>query len=189
MAKKIPGADPSAPGEKTHHVAVASVKDTSEDDVAKLRAQVAALSEQLQVARSEAEQKALAVAEAQTAFMQRDIQEIPTGKSVIVQRCSGYKTVSYRDDGRPILKPVWEDVELPTYFYKIDLPPVGGEGLIPNGVPFYHGTVYEVDIDTLRSWKEMVFRLWDHERNIRGSNENFYRRETAPTISASGRRA
>lgn len=185
MAKKNPGAD--APG-KTEHVGIASIAGTSEDDVAALRAQVADLSEQLSLARTEAEAKALAVAEAQSAFMQRDIQEIPTGKTVTVQRCRGYKTVGYRDDGRPILKPVWEDVERPTYFYKIDLPPVGGEGLIPNGVPFYHGTVYEVDIDTLRSWKEMVFRLWDHERNIRGSNENFYRRETAPTISASARR-
>lgn len=182
MAKKTPGAD-AAPG-KTEHVSVASIAGTSDEDIAALRAQVANLTEELSLARSDAEAKALAVAEAQTAFMQREIQEIATGKTVTVQRCRGYKTVGYRDDSRPILKPLWEDVELPTYFYKIDLPPVGGEGLIPNGVPFYHGTVYEVDIDTLRSWKEMVFRLWDHERNIRGSNENFYRRETAPTISA-----
>lgn len=187
MSKKTPGAD-AAPG-RTEHVVVASIAGTSEEDIAALRAQVANLTEQLDIARTEAEAKALAVAEAQTAFMQRDIQEIPTGKMVTVQRCRGYKTVGYHDDSRPIIKPVWKDVELPTYFYKIDLPPVGGEGLFDNGTPFYHGTVYEVDIDTLRSWKDRVFRLWDHERNIRGSNENFYRRETAPTISATGRRA
>lgn len=184
MTRKIPGAAPAP--EKTEHVSVASIAGTSEDDVAALRAQIASLTEQLGAARTDAEKAALASAEAQGQLMQRDITEIATGKTVTVQRCRGYKTVAYRDDGRPILKPMWEDVELPTYFYKIDIPPVGGVGLMPNGVPMYHGTVYEVDIDTLRSWKEMVARLWAHERNISGSNENFYHRERQPMISARG---
>lgn len=181
MPRKTPATDPVA-GQRSEHVAVASIAATSPEDVEALRSQIADLEAQLDLARSDKELQALAVAEAQF----RDMQEVPTGKTVTVQRCRGYKTVSYRDDGRPILKPLWEDEEVPTFFYKIDIPPVGGAGLIPNGTPFYHATVYEVDIHTLRSWKDQVYRLWAHERNINGSNENAYRRESAPTLSARG---
>lgn len=169
---------------KTQHVAVASIADTSEDDVAALRAQIADLTEQLAGARSATEQNALATAESQ----HRDIQEVATGKTVLIQKCVGYKTVGYKDSGEPIKKPIFDEVEVPTYFYKVDIPPVGGEGLMPNGVQLYHNTVYEMDIDTLRSVKEQVYRLWQHEANISGSNENFYRRERAHTLSATGRR-
>lgn len=184
MARKNPAAEPAA--EKTDHVSVASIAGTSEDDVAKLRAQVAELTEELGAARSESEKAALAAAEAQGSLLQRDIHEVPTGKTVEVSRCTGYKCVGYKDDGREILKPTWETVELPTFFYKIDMPPVGGVALFPNGVPFYQGTVYEVDLHTLRSWKEMVYRLWAHDRVVFGSNENFYRRPREPVLSAGG---
>jgi hypothetical protein len=90
--------------------------------------------------------------------MQRDIQEVATGKTVKVKRAPwirsgkpGYKVVGYKDDGREILKPSSKDVELPTYFYKIDMPPVGGDRPQDERRPFYHGTVYEFDIDTLRT--------------------------------------
>jgi len=61
---------------------------------------------------------------------------------------------------------------------------VGGMGFTINEVPCYHGTIMEFDIDTLRTAKEIVWRLWEHERNISGSNENFYRHERNPRLSA-----
>lgn len=178
--KPTPAADDAAGN--TQHVSVASVKHTSDEDVASLRAKVAALEEQLGLARSDAEQQALAQAEIQF----RAITEVPTGKTTVIMKCTGYETVGYKDSGVPIQKPIFKPVKVPTYFYKIDIPPVGGDGLIPNGQALYHGTVYEMDIDTLRSVKEQVYRLWQHEANISGSNENFYRRESAPTLSARG---
>jgi hypothetical protein len=63
----------------------------------------------------------------------------------------------------------------PVYFYRIDLPPSGGQHLVINGTMFYHGEQYKVRVSTLRTMKEIVFRGWQHEDSIRGSNENFYR--------------
>jgi hypothetical protein len=57
--------------------------------VKKLLEQIADLKEQLQLSeqqRSEAEAAALAAAEAQGALMQREIQEVATGKTVKVKR-------------------------------------------------------------------------------------------------------
>lgn len=181
---------PAAPSAESH-AAVASVKDVKPTDLEKLLAEIADLKQQLAVsdkARSVAETQALALAEAQAGVMQIAVQEVPTGKKVKVQRCKGYKEVGYKDDGRPILKPEWETVEEPTFFYKIDLPPVGGDGLKVNGLPLAHGAVMEFDIHTLRSVKEMVFRCWDHERNIHGTDENVFRKPTERTLSG-GRRA
>ena len=67
------------------------------------------------------------------------------------------------------------------------LPPVGGVDLKINDVSFYHGVVYELDIDTLRSVKEMVYRLWDHDRSIHGSDENFYRKPQETTLTGARR--
>ena len=61
------------------------------------------------------------------------------------------------------------------WWYKMDLPPVGGLDVKVNGVPFYHGEQYKVTTDTLRTLKDIVFRNWKHEGDIHGSNENFYR--------------
>lgn len=189
--KNIPAADSQPAG----HVQVASVTGTSPEDVQRLLAQIADLQEKLgieQAARSDAEKAALAAAESQGMLMQRDIQEVATGKFVKVKRAidengnPAYEVKGYKEDGREILKPVFRLVDLPTYFYKIDLPPVGGTGLVTNGVDLYHGTVYELDLDTLRSVKERVHRLWDHDRNVHGSNENFYRKPQNTMLSARG---
>lgn len=197
MTKRTTGGGATPPGvSPEQHITVASTLGASAPDVKKLLEQIEDLKEQLQLSeqqRSEAEAAALAAAEAQGALMQREIQEVATGKTVKVRRAvdpktgkPSYKVVGYKDDGREILKPVFHDFELPTYFYKIDLPPVGGIDLKMNDVSFYHGTVYEFDIDTLRTVKEMVYRLWDHERNISGSNENFYRNPREQRISPRG---
>src|SRR5574340_942318 len=145
-------------------------------------------SELVQVSTDPSGSGAHAIAMSQGAFMQRDISEVPTGKTIKVQRAAGYKVVGHRDDGREIIKPVFRTVTIPTYYYKIDMPPCGGTDLKLNGTPYYHGGVYELDLDTLRTVKEMVNRLWKHDAEIHGSDENFYRKQSKPTISARGMR-
>lgn len=148
--------------------------------------------------RDEAQQKLVEQAAAQGSLMQTDVEEIPTGKTVPLRMLDtsyvdesggarpGYKVVGYRDDagGRPILQPVFKTVQVPTFYYKIDMPPCGGEALKINGIAFYHGTVVEVDLHLLRSIKEIVYRCWDHDRQIHGTDENAYRPKQRPTVSA-----
>lgn len=179
----------AAQDDKPAKLEVASIKGTSSADVEKLMAEIAGLKEKLNLseqARSDAEKAALAAAEAQGMLMQREMQPIPTGKTIKAQRVDKYEIVSYRDDGRPIIKPKWKMVELPTFFYRIEMPPVGGMDLKIQEISFYHGTVYEFDIDTLRTVMDMVYRLWDHDRNIHGSDENAYRTPQERRLSMRG---
>lgn len=165
---------------------VVSISDTPPDAVERLLRENAELKAQLAVAntaRGAAEQAALDAAQAQGSLLQPGIQEVPSGKSITVKRLDFYKVVGHGDGGREIRRPVFKDVQLPTFFYKIDIPPVGGTDCKINEIPYYHGTVYELDIDTLRTVKEMVYRLWDHDRNIHGSDENAYRQQKSPRIS------
>lgn len=178
---------PKTEGDLDAVVEVASLNSAPTDTREKLLAEVADLRARLEAseaARSEAERTALAAAESQGALMQRDIQEIPTGKTVTVKRLKHHKVVGHKDDGREILKPVFHDVALPTFYYKIDMPPCGGTDLKINGTPFYHGAVYELDIDSLRTVKDIVFRTWKHDAEIHGSDENFYRKPNRPQLSA-----
>lgn len=171
---------------KKDHPTLVSVKHVSPDDYQKLVNEIGDLKAQLageQVKRSEAENSALKMAESQGMLMQREITEVPTGRTKKVRRCNEYKTVGYKDDGREIPKPVWHSIDMPTYFYKIDLPPVGGEAVSINGRKFYHGAVYEFDEDELRSIKDIVFKCWKHDSDIHGSDENFYRKKTQPVIN------
>ncbi len=175
--------DQVAPPPEEMVLKVASVKNTEAADVATLQAQVKDLMGQLEIertARTAAEERALQEVENQAgSLMQTEIQERPTGKTMKIQRCNGkYKTVGYKDDGRPVLNAVFEEVDEPTYFYKIDLPPVGGIGLMLNGVYLYHGTVYEMDIHTLRTVKDSVYKCWKHDADVHGSDENAYRTPT-----------
>ena len=160
-------------------VEVASWKGASSETETRLLAEIDDLKAKLglaETARSDAEAAALATVEAGAGLlMQGRNEEQPTGKKIKVQRLAHYKEVGYKDDGRPILKPVFKTVEIPTFFYRIDMPPCGGSDLKINGVPFYHGAVYELDLDSLRTVKEMVYRTWDHDRQIHGSDESFYR--------------
>lgn len=179
---------PAAAPNPEAHVELASMKGVAETDVEKLLAEIADLKGKLAgetAARTKAEQTAIEAAEAQIGLP--NVEEMPTGRMVKVQRCKEYETVGYKDDGRPILKPVFATVELPEYAYKIDLPPVGGEGLKVNGISLVHGGVYKLDIDSLRSVKEMVYRCWDHDRNIHGQQENdFGRRQVQQKASRLG---
>jgi len=148
------------------------------DEINELRKQLGLANE----ARSDAETAAITAAS--DPF--NDIEEKPTGKKVKVQRLDHYKEVGFKDDGRPILKPVFKTVELPTYAYRINMPPVGGTDLKINEVPFYHGATYVLDVDTLRTVKDMVWKLWAHDRNIHGTDENAYRKPTHRAFSGRG---
>ena len=164
---------------------IVSTADTSEPDLHKMLAEIADLKQKLEIseaARTEAEKFALAQAEAQGLVMYENSPPIPTGKTIGVKRCERYKVVGHKDDGRDILRPVFKEVLLPTYFKKINMPPVGGFDMKLNGQSFYHGTVYEFDIDTLRTVMDMEFRLWQHDASIHGSDENVYRQQKAPTL-------
>ena len=77
------------------------------------------------------------------------------------------------------------DDDEPMFWYKIDLPPSGGTDIKICGVPFYHGQQYKVDVNQLRSLREIVARTWAHEQSIRGSNENFYRKPTERVLRGS----
>ena len=180
------GTPAAKPGEKEAVVKVASTKGVGSDREKALLDEIKALQAKLQVAeekRTEAEENALKLAESQGMLMQREIHEVPTGKFVTVKRLDKMKVVGYKDDGREINKPVFKSVELPTFFYKIDLPPSGGVDVKINEVPLYHGGVYELDIDTLRTVKDIVYRCWAHDASIHGNNENAYRRPQRPVLS------
>lgn len=165
---------------------VASIRDTPPDALEKLLKENAELRSQLGVAeaaRGAAEKAALEAAQAQgsMSLLQNAVEEVPTGKTIKVKRLDRMEVKGHHDDGREILRPVFKQVDMPTFFYKIDMPPCGGDFLRINGDQFFHGTVYKLDLDTLRTIKEMVFRLWDHDRNVHGSNENAYRRKNVNT--------
>jgi hypothetical protein len=162
-----------------------SVKNMSQTDIDALLAENAKLKEQLEAkdrVRGEEERRQLLTAEAQ--FFTQNSQEVPTGQLRKVDRFVRNKVSGYGDRGQPILTPEFEEVEVPTYFYTINMPPVGGSCLRINGQEFYHGQTYKFDIDTLRTVKDMVFRLWKHDADIHGSDENFYRKPQRPHLSA-----
>lgn len=182
--RKTPEGEPD-PEMKTE---IASVAGTSGEDVKKLLKEIEGLKEKLAISetkRTEGEKAALAAAESQGMglMMQTNIMEVPTGKFIDIQVLDHYETVAYKDDGRPILKPKFKREKSPTFFYKIDLPPVGGIGLTINGMPLYHGTVYEFDIHSLRTVKDMVYRVFKHDADIHGSDENAYRKPDSKQIS------
>lgn len=185
MTKAKKPAAPKPEDDGQAHVTVESTKGMTNDREKKLLDEIAALQAQVseQAGRlTEAEQAARDAAEAQGMLMQREMREIPTGKRVTVKRCKGYKVVGHKEDGSDILRPEWKDVSLPTFFYRIDLPPSGGLDIKINGTPLYHGALYTFDEDTLRSVKDIVYRCWKHDADIMGSNENAYRAKQSPVL-------
>ena len=155
----------------------AEIKKLQEENE-RLLAQLADQTVQLTAAQEVAKKSV----EQQLASMQSNITEVPTGDTVTVQRLEKFKVVSYKDDGRPIREPVWKEVRLPTYFYKIDLPPSGGDAVVINQERFYHEQTYTVDIDQLRALKDAVARAWQHEQTVLGRNENVFRKPSNHTL-------
>ncbi len=102
--------------------------------------------------------------------------EKPTGKTVMVKALKRYKVVGW-ENGREVLRPEFHQVPVETWLIRIDMPPCGDVALKINDVPFYHGAIYEVDTNTLRTLKDIVWRTWQHDKEIHGDkNENAYRR-------------
>lgn len=74
---------------------------------------------------------------------------------------------------------------VPHYFYRIDMAPCGGTDIRISGETFFHGEVYKVSVNQLRTLREIVNRTWGHEQQINGSNENFYRKATNKQLRGS----
>ena len=141
-----------------------SVKDL-QSQIADLQAQLLSEKE----ARSAAEDNAKATADAGIFVNRSD--EQPTGKTIKIQKCSN----PWETDER---KQILISVDVPTYYYQIELPTGAGISLTTKGQDFMHGETYTVDLYTLIDLKSRVARCWDHEKSIHGDNENAYRRPT-----------
>lgn len=140
--------------------------------LAELQAQIERLSKELageRAARGAAEQMAEVMANASQFIGSSE--ERPTGKSIKVKKCINPWVKDEKAQE-------FIDVDLPTYFYAIQLPTGAGIALSTNGVEYYHGQTYEVDYETLIDLKSRVARCWDHEKSIHGDNENAYRKPT-----------
>lgn len=164
---------------KDSHAEIASLNGVAPDDVEALKKQIKDLEGKLEVATAgRTEEELSLLASLQGIASLANEREVATGKFVKVRRLANYKVVGYRDEagGREILRAQFKTVELPTYFYKVNLPPCGGTHLMINGLPVYHNATIEFDIDTLRTVKDMVYRCWAHDREIHGTDENFYRK-------------
>ena len=138
-----------------------------------LLAEIAALREKLgqrDKELTEAQALAQSMAEA-SVFMGGTSEEQATGRTVKMSVCVN---PAERDERK--LK--YKEVQVPTYFYTIDLPAGAGVSLITNGTAYYHGQTYEVDHATLVDLKSRVARTWDHERAIHSENANAYRKPT-----------
>lgn len=119
-------------------------------------------------AKTEAQEMATSIAAA-SSFM-GNAEEQPTGNTITLSVClnPGVKKESQQK---------WKDVEVPTFYYTIDLPTGAGVSLMTNGMEYFHGQTYEFDHDTLVDMKSRVARCWDHERSIHSENEGAYRQK------------
>lgn len=80
-------------------------------------------------------------------------------------------------------KTVTELVTVQMVALVIDLPPSGGMQLTRNGIPYYHGQEYEFSPDEACDVREQMYRSWQHEQTIKGSDENAYRPHNAPVLN------
>lgn len=152
---------------------------TPQEQIEQLRAEVERLTSALAVSEASAGSEAALRAK----YIGSDNEEVPTGKTIKVPRLKKYDTDGYTNEGLPIKRPVWEEEDVPTFLYKIDMPAVGGVQIMVNGAPLYHGETYTLDLHTLRTVKEMVYRLRAHEAAVFGTNENAYRKPTHAVFS------
>jgi len=155
-----------------------SRKLTPDEEIAALKAEVSRLTGALADAATSSEEAAR-----RELFFKRDNEEVPTGTTVGVPKCVRYETTGYRDDGTAIRRAIWEDVQVPTFLYTVDMPPVGGVQILINGEPLYHGQTYTLTLDQLRMVKDIVYRLRKHDAEIHGTDENAYRPKVNATFS------
>lgn len=150
----------------------------TKSEIEELQAQVARLQEALGAEtqkRTQAEEMAFAMSQAGQ-FFGSTAEEQATGRTITVRTC-------LNPTERTEKKQRWHDLEVPTYFYTIQLPTAAGLCLTTNGVEYYHGQTYEFDGLTLAEMKSRVARCWDHEKSIHGDNENAYRKPTNQLFS------
>src|SRR5258708_30839279 len=140
-----------------------AAKVTNAEELERLRAEIKRLEGALAVANTANEDAAR-----RAMFFKNDNEEVPTGETVKVMKAK--KPWAKNVDDQEL-----HEVELPTFLYKIDMPPVRGVQILLNGVSLQFGETYTVDLDQLRYLKDMIYRLRDHEANIHGSDENVYR--------------
>ncbi len=141
-------------------------KLTPEEELAKLRAEILRLEGALkdsEASKDDAVKRAM--------FFTPTEDERATGKTVKVMRATNPTAKDEDDQG-------WKEFELPTYYYKVDMPPVGGIDIKIDGISIQHGQVYEFTLDGLRLIKSIVYNLQCHEASIHGSDENAYRPKT-----------
>lgn len=147
--------------------------------IEELQAEVLRLQEALGVSenqRTQAEEMAHAMSQANQFIVGAASEEQPTGKTVTIKVC-------LNPTERTEKKQKWHEVEMPTYYYNIQLPTAAGLCLSTNGIEYYHGQTYEFDALTLAEMKSRVARCWDHEKSIHGDNENAYRKPTNRMVS------
>ena len=140
---------------------------TEKDLLAEIASLKAKLADETK-AKTEAQDMATSIAAA-SAFMGNS-EEQPTGNMITLNVClnPGVKKESQQK---------WKEVEVPTFYYTLDLPLAAGASLMTNGMEYFHGQTYEFDADTLRDMKSRVARCWDHERSIHSENEGAYRQK------------
>ncbi len=138
-----------------------------------LQAEIELLKAQLTVVteeKTEAQRMAKAMADA-SPFLGSTAEEQATGKTLTMKVCLNPHIPDVK-------KHKYHEVEVPTYYYNIQLPAGAGVCLYTNGVEYYHGETYEFDQYTLADVKSRVARCWDHEKSIHGNDENVYRKPT-----------
>ena len=156
----------------------------SDQDFEKLLAEVKELKEQAESERkmrTAAEERAESIASA--SFAMRTAEAQPTGKTVLMKKCTNPEV-------RDAKKHNWIEIEVPTYFYLIDLPPgacgSNGSCISTNGIEYHHGTTVELDQFSLADVMSRVARTWDHERSIHSSNEANYKKHVSAKKNALG---
>lgn len=143
----------------------------SEDDVLKLLQEIDDLKKKLE----KAEQLNVAADDRAKYFASAD-EETPTGRTVKQLRC---KNPTERD----VELQEWVEYDEPTYYMKIDMPPVGGVQMVIDGQPLQHGQTYEMTIHRVRQVKEIMYRLRAHEASIHGEDEDKWRPTVTRTVN------
>jgi hypothetical protein len=168
---------------KDSYIEPVDASSSSAADKARIRDLEARLAAS-EAARTAEQQSALDIVKAQGLGMTAPTDERPTGRTVGIIKCVGYKRTGF-EHGRVQREPVFEEVQVPTFYYKVIMAACGGLDLKLNGQPFCHGMTYEVDLDTLRTMKDIVWRTWTHDQSVHGdSAENAYRKQNNPVLNA-----
>jgi hypothetical protein len=145
---------------------------TNEDQIKELQAQIAQLSKELDSEshkRGEAEESARKLSAGSLLVGNAD-DGVSTGKTVTTLKCKNPWEQNQK-------KQEFYEVEVPTFMYTINIPSGSGLSLSTNGIEYYHGQTYEVDLDTLRDLRSRSEKCWKHEKAIHGDNENAYRKQ------------